>query len=96
MVIDVSPYCDCHGENHAAIVPDVGFFASFDPVALDVACADAVNKQPIIANSLLGDHQHIHEGDYFHKVSPETNWMSGIEHAEKIGLGTREYELITV
>ena len=96
MVIDVSPYCDCHGENDAAIVPDVGFFASFDPVALDVACADAVNKQPIIANSLLGDHQHIHEGDYFHKVSPETNWMSGIEHAEKIGLGTREYELITV
>lgn len=34
--------------------------------------------------------------DVMYKVSPETNWMSGIEHAEKIGLGTREYELITV
>ncbi len=75
MVIDVSPYCDCHAENDAAIVPDVGFFASFDPVALDVACADAVNKQPAIANSVLGDHQHNH-GDHFHKVSPDTNWMS--------------------
>ncbi|MCI6432523.1 MAG: DUF362 domain-containing protein [Oliverpabstia sp.] len=96
MVIDVSPYCDCHAENDAAIVPDVGFFASFDPVALDVACADAVNRQPVIKNSVLGDHEHIHEGDHFHKVSPETNWMSAIEHAEKLGLGTREYELITV
>ncbi len=96
LVIDVSPYCDCHAENDAAIVPDVGFFASFDPVALDVACADAVNRQPVIGNSLLGDHQHIHEGDHFHKVSPNKNWMSCVEHAETLGLGTREYELITV
>ena len=55
LVIDVSPYCDCHGENDAAIVPNVGMFASFDPVALDVACADAVNAQPVIQNSKLGD-----------------------------------------
>ena len=53
LVIDVSPYCDCHGENDAAIVPNVGMFASFDPVALDVACADAVNAQPVIQNSKL-------------------------------------------
>ena len=46
LVIDVSPNCDCHPENDAAIVPDVGMFASFDPVALDMACADAVNAQP--------------------------------------------------
>ncbi len=45
--MDVSPFCDCHAENDIAIVPDVGMFASFDPVALDVACADAVNKQPV-------------------------------------------------
>ena len=96
LVIDVSPYCDCHAENDAAIVPDVGFFASFDPVALDVACADAVNRQPVIGNSVLGDHQHICEGDHFHNVSPNTNWMSCVEHAEKLGLGTREYELIEV
>ena len=96
LVIDVSPYCDCHAENDAAIVPDVGFFASFDPVALDVACADAVNRQPVIGNSVLGDHQHICEGDHFHKVSPNTNWMSCVKHAEKLGLGTREDELIEV
>lgn len=96
MVIDVSPYCDCHAENDAAIVPDVGFFASFDPVALDMACADAVNRQPVISNSVLGDHQHIHEGDHFHKVSPDTDWIVAIEHAEKLGLGTRKYEIVEV
>ena len=95
LVIDVSPYCDCHAENDIAIVPDVGMFASFDPVALDQACADAVNKQPAIKNSLLDKHGHMHH-DHFTDVSPETNWKSCLEHAEKIGLGTREYELIEI
>ena len=94
LVIDVSPFCDCHAENDAAIVPDVGFFASFDPVALDVACADAVNAQPAISNSLLGEASE--DEDHFHAVSPTTNWKSCVEHAEKIGIGTMEYELIEV
>ncbi len=99
LVMDVSPNCDCHAENDAAIVPDVGMFASFDPVALDVACADAVNAQPSIEQSVLGDavahHEHDHR-DHFGKVAPETNWKSCIAHAVKIGLGSDQYELIQV
>ena len=34
LVQDISPNCDCHGENDAPILPDIGMFASFDPVAL--------------------------------------------------------------
>lgn len=95
LVVDVSPYCDCHGENDAAIVPNVGMFASFDPVALDVACADAVNEQPIIQDSLLAEVNH--EGhDHFSAVSPTTNWRSCVEHAHKIGLGSLEYDLIKI
>lgn len=100
LVIDVSPNCDCHAENDLPIVPDVGMFASFDPVALDVACADAVNAQPVIHGSVLEEHYHAHEeaahGDHFHVNHPDTNWKSGIEHAKKIGLGNDEYELIYV
>lgn len=100
LVIDVSPYCDCHGENDAAIVPNVGMFASFDPVALDVACADAVNAQPVIKNSKLGDcdeeERKAHHHDHFHSIFPETNWESAIEHGVAIGIGSKEYELITV
>ena len=95
LVIDVSPFCDCHAENAAAVVPNVGMFASFDPVALDVACADAVNAQPVIANTLLAESNH--EGhDHFGAISPDTNWKSCIEHAVKLGIGSDQYELITI
>lgn len=95
LVIDVSPYCDCHSENDIPIVPDVGMFASFDPVALDMACADAVNRQPAVEGSLLYKHKHRHH-DHFTAVSPETDWKSAIDHAVKLDLGSREYELITI
>ena len=94
-MIDVSPNCDCHAENDIPIVPDVGMFASFDPVALDVACADAVNRQPVIANSQLDRMPHTH-GDHFMDSAPTTNWKSCIEHAVRIGLGSDEYELIKI
>ncbi len=95
LVIDVSPNCDCHSENDIPIVPDVGMFASFDPVALDVACADAVNRQPVIADSQLDHMPHIHN-DHFTDSAPATNWKSCVEHAVKLGLGNAEYELIKI
>ena len=95
LVCDVSPLCDCCGENDIPIIPNVGMFASFDPVALDVACADACNAQPVFENSELGHKEHTH-GDHFRDLHPETNWEVCVEHAEKLGLGSREYELIKV
>ena len=94
-VMDVSPNCDCHSSNDVPIVPNVGIFASFDPVALDMACADAVNSQPAVPASALGQSEY-DLGDYFKNVHPETNWMSAIDHAVKLGLGSKEYELIEI
>ncbi|MDR3053484.1 MAG: DUF362 domain-containing protein [Coriobacteriales bacterium] len=107
LVIDVSPYCDCWQGNDAPIVPDVGFFASFDPVALDLACADAVNAQPVNSNSMLADklaqldaeQGHAHDCaslDYFQVVTPSSNWRATIDHAAKLGIGNAAYELIEV
>jgi len=93
LVMDVSPYCDCHSENDLAIIPDVGMFASFDPVALDMACADACNAMPIISGSMLSEKEHVHH-DHFKNTHPETNWMVCVDRAEEMGLGTKEYELI--
>lgn len=100
LVIDVSPYCDCHGENDLPIVPDVGMFASFDPVALDQACADACGKQPPIPGSYLDEQMH-REGfcdkhDHFINSMPDTDWRVCLAHCEKIGIGTRSYELVEV
>ena len=99
-IMNVSPECDCWNHNDAAIVPDLGIAASFDPVALDKACADIVIKAPILETgnrlSETPHHDHLEGCDKFHIMHPETNWQAGLEHAEKVGIGTQEYELITV
>ena len=100
LVVDVSPYCDCHGENDVPILPDLGMFASFDPLALDQACVDACLKAAPLPGSRLSDNMakpdFVDHHDHFINSMPETEWRSCLEHAEKIGLGTRDYELIVV
>ncbi len=95
VVMDVSPNCDCHGENDTPIIPDVGMFCSFDPVAVDVACADMCNKQTPIRGSALGE-SGAHTHDCFVDTHPDTDWKDQITHGEKIGLGSGSYTLITV
>ena len=100
LICDVSPNCDCHSENDAPILPNIGMFASFDPIALDQACADACLKAEPIANSQLGDNMRkpnfFDFRDHFKNTKPEIEWKSCLEHGEKIGLGSREYELIVM
>ena len=94
LAIDISPFCDCYGSNDAPILPDVGMFASFDPVAIDQACADLCNREKPFADSLLGEKRPVPGVDFFHALHPDTNWEAGIEQAEKIGLGSKAYELM--
>ena len=92
---DISPNCDCHPENDAPIVPNIGMFASFDPVAIDLAAADAVNAMPANPRSALSEAEcRCH--DHFINVHPNTTWRVQIEHGEEIGLGSSEYELIRI
>ena len=93
LIVDVSPCCDCHAENDAPIIPDVGMFASFDAVALDAACADMTNRQPYLHGTIMDEREHVHN-DWFCDVHPTTNWKVQLEHAEKVGMGVRDYELI--
>lgn len=98
LIVDVSPNCDCHAENDAPILPNIGMFASFDPLALDQACVDACLKQEPLPNSQLSDNMHSEHfcdhHDHFVNSTPESEYKTCLEHAEKIGLGSREYELI--
>ena len=96
IVRDVSPDCDCHAENDVPMVPDVGMFASYDPVALDMACIDAVNRQPVLPGSRLAEHGDPHDHDHLHAMHPDTCWQAAIEHGKKIGLGTDDYTVIEV
>lgn len=100
LVMDISPYCDCHAESDVAILPDVGMFASFNPVALDQACVDACLKLEPMPGSLLDDRMqeagfHDHH-DPFLNTTPASVWETCLDQAERIGLGGRGYELVTV
>lgn len=94
IINQVSPYCDCHSENDAAVVPDLGMFASFDPVALDKACIDAVNAAPALPGSIMDERGR--DSDHFTNIHPATDWRGQISHAEKIGLGSGDYKLVTI
>ncbi|MDC7241657.1 MAG: DUF362 domain-containing protein [Spirochaetales bacterium] len=102
LICDVSPNCDCHSENDIPIIPNVGMLASFDPVALDVACADLCNAAPVMPGSILSDHlekaggEHNDGCDHFAMTHPDTEWESAVAHGVKIGLGSREYELLKI
>ena len=100
LVVDVSPNCDCHRENDVPILPNIGMFASFDPLALDQACVDACLKQTPLPNSQLTDAM-AKEGfcdhhDHFENTTPNAEYKTCLEHAEKIGIGSRAYELIVM
>ncbi len=89
----ISPDCDCYGFNDTPIVPDLGVMASRDCVAIDQACYDMVNKtegnplsrQPTPAGA-----------DKFKALFPHIDPTVQLAHGERIGLGTRRYELTQV
>ena len=95
VLTQISPACDCHGYNDAPIVQDLGFVASRDPVAIDQASVDLVNAQPGLNHSCLVEGKGPGE-DKFRSVYPKIDWTVQLEHAERIGLGRRTYELITI
>jgi uncharacterized Fe-S center protein len=98
-IMNVSPDCDCFSFNDYPLVSDIGIAASFDPVALDKACADMVIAAPALPGSRICDNHKesdLRGVDKFKKAHPDTFWQAGLDHAVKIGLGSTEYELITV
>ncbi len=94
-ITQVSPACDCYGYSDAPIVNDIGVCASVDPVALDQACADLVNGARGNNDTALRS-GFDPGGDKFRGVHPNIHWEVQLEHGEKIGLGTRSYELIKI
>lgn len=100
LVVDVSPNCDCHGENDVPILPNLGMFASSDPLALDQACVDACKTAKPLPGSQLYENMHksdfVDLNDHFRNSRPESEWQTCLEHAETIELGSRKYELIIV
>ncbi len=94
-VINVSPACDCMPFNNPPIVPDIGILASIDPVAVDKASLDLINKQPS-AIDLCPDHGSHENNDKFRQLYTYIDPGLQLRAAEKLGMGSTDYELIEI
>ena len=76
--------CDCDGNPAKPDMHDIGILSSTDLVALDQACIDLIYAQK--------------DGDGASLVNriESRNGLHTLEHGEKIGLGSRTYELVSV
>lgn len=76
--------CDCDAHPHDPEMGDIGIFASLDPVALDQACVDAVYRSEDEGKAALIERMESRNG------------IHTIEAAAALGLGSREYEIISL
>ncbi|MBQ4470640.1 MAG: DUF362 domain-containing protein [Synergistaceae bacterium] len=74
--------CDCDGNPAAPDMHDIGILGSLDPVALDQACVDLVYKAP--------------DGQSLINRMESRHGIHTVEHAAAIGLGSREYNLVSL
>jgi uncharacterized protein len=70
--------CDCDPNAGPIICPDIGYLVSDDPVAIDKASLDLINKV---------------KGNVFEEIN-KIDPMKQIRYGEEIGLGSSSYELI--
>jgi len=94
-ITDVSPACDCYPYNDAPITRDIGILASNDPVAIDQASVDLVNQEHALPGCCLKTNTEP-GGDKFRAIYENVDWAYQLQYAEKIGLGSREYNLESI
>ncbi|MEM1581862.1 MAG: DUF362 domain-containing protein [Candidatus Bathyarchaeia archaeon] len=109
LAVDIVPLCDCDPFVGIPIVPDLGVFASNDPVAVDKACIDMVNNSPGIPGSMAEIAGVMERGaEKFNAIARlrwratpgathvAPDWRFMLEAAEKAGAGTQQYDLIEI
>ncbi len=92
-VTAVSPDCDCWSFSDAPIVPDLGVLVSTDIVAIEQASYDLVTQAIGLAGSLG---EGMSSGDDKFAAITGVDGTHVIAYAEEMGLGTRDYQLVTV
>jgi len=98
LATQITPVCDCFGFTSMSILPDAGIFGSDDIVALDKAVLDMIGKAPLIEENVPTSFE------IWQREGHPLQWLHGpyknpylvTEFGEKLGLGSREYELVDV
>ncbi|OHB86987.1 MAG: hypothetical protein A3C38_08390 [Planctomycetes bacterium RIFCSPHIGHO2_02_FULL_50_42] len=79
-IIHVTEQCDCMDKAYKPAFEDIGILASRDPLAVEKATIDIIRES-------IGE-------DFFQKSWPKIDYTIQIDHAERIGLGSTDYELV--
>jgi len=93
VLLEVTPDPDGNPWSDAPIVADIGILASRDPVALDQASADFINNAEGLPGTRLS---HPGAKDKLWDLNPGVDWSSALAYAERLGLGSRDYELLII
>lgn len=98
LATQLTPLCDCFGFTSMAILPDAGIFGSDDIVALDQAVLDMTAKTPLIEENIpTAMEVHTREGHPLRWLhGPLKDPYLAVQYAEKLGCGSRAYELVDV
>jgi len=81
-LINITKDCDCFGIVQKPLIDDIGILASTDPVAIDKASLDLVEKNA--------------EKSLVSMSYPALDPMAQLQHGKKIGLGSLDYELVII
>ena len=84
VMCNMSVDCDCCAVAEDPCMKDIGILASLDPIAIDQACIDLVKQSDDPGK------------EHFMERVNSRNGIHTIEAADKLGFGTREYELINI
>ena len=94
-VVQVSPACDCYPHSDAPIVRDIGILASYDPVSIDQASCDLVNKEASLPCTAIPKPLGPGE-DKWRAIYPSIDWNVQLDHAANIGMGERSYNIVKI
>ena len=84
VMCNMSVDCDCCAVAEDPCMKDIGILASLDPIAIDQACIDLVEKSDDPGK------------EHFLERVNSRHGIHTIERASELGFGTREYELIEI
>lgn len=90
---EIQPECDCMPVADVPVMQDQGILLSEDIVAIEQASVDMLLKAPPLPQSASEEKEIVQGDDILFKLSEKPYWIQ-IEESERLGLGTRKYELI--
>jgi len=98
LATQMTPVCDCFGFTSMSILPDAGIFGSDDIVALDTAILDVTARMKLIEENVPTSMEiWYRDGHPFQNLhGPYKDPYKVVEYGEKLGLGSRAYDLVDV